>query len=426
MAGEQQDNLSNQIDSIIERAHALDMARGYQRKARLKGFSEVEAKLAPRVSGGLASFIRLVEGIRDARLTPVEVPSIEILMAELKQMLAEFEVVQWDGRNRELSIVTDPIELETSRTKHRVHLGRFEIALRLGDLRLNASSGSFRLKALDPNPASGFPSVTHPHIRSEEVCAGEAHMPIKSALREGRICDAFMILNNLIHVYNSDSPHVRLEGWNGYPCHSCGVGMSRDDRYRCEDCAMVFCDECTVICEGCGTHICSECEIICAGCGEGFCNSCTRVCQDCGLIICRDCRDGGLCECKKPKPNTEETVADDSNQQQQGVNRGYYASGQTARTVFDGPDAAGGSGSSSHQVAATAEEATGPNSDTGADYPHSWTQVARDIVAGTYQDGYPPVGRDRLAVDPDEEVGRRSAGRRNRQAEGVEDYGLLR
>src|SRR5678815_5899637 len=86
----------------------------------------------------------------------------------------------------------------------------------------HADASALDIVAIDPNPAATSEDTTHPHVRDHQLCAGDATVPIKAALREGRICDAFLAVNAVLHHYNPGSAYVSLDEWSGTPCADCG------------------------------------------------------------------------------------------------------------------------------------------------------------------------------------------------------------
>ena len=103
---------------------------------------------------------------------------------------------------------------------------------------------AFLIEALDPHPATESEGVTHPHVRDEMLCTGEASSSISAALEAGRIADFFLIVRSVLTTYNPESPYVSLDNWNGEPCVDCGYYLNDDNRYFCEECEEHFCDEC--------------------------------------------------------------------------------------------------------------------------------------------------------------------------------------
>ncbi len=106
-----------------------------------------------------------------------------------------------------------------------VYLGEFEIQLQLaGQGESHDHEELYRIVAVDPHPATSDESVTHPHVRDECLCAGEAGAAICSALTSGRICDFFLLVRSVLKEYNPKSPFVPLDKWNGICC----VGVRRN------------------------------------------------------------------------------------------------------------------------------------------------------------------------------------------------------
>jgi hypothetical protein len=99
-----------------------------------------------------------------------ETPSIppRLVFDELRQLHDEFEDLKFDAAHATLSVTTDRISLEG------IALGRFEIRLELGGQRDTDPASWLRIVALEPNPASCDSTVTHPHVRDERICLGEA------------------------------------------------------------------------------------------------------------------------------------------------------------------------------------------------------------------------------------------------------------
>jgi len=165
----------------------------------------------------------------------VHVPSLRDLFPEVVQAREEFGELQYDRKEQTLSVVTEPIELEG------VYLGDFQVELHLPTLGEGRLTGAYRVTALDPHPASCDDSVTHPHVRDERLCSGEATAAIHQALASGRICDFFMLVRSVLTNYNSGSPYVALDAWDGIPCYDCGYRVGADEVYFCSGCEHDFC-----------------------------------------------------------------------------------------------------------------------------------------------------------------------------------------
>jgi hypothetical protein len=181
--------------------------------------------------------------------------SPRFLFAELRQLQEEFDDVKLDAAHTTLSVTTEPITLE------EIALGRFEIRLELGG-NPDAEPASFlRIVALEPNPASCDSTVTHPHVKDERLCTGEAATPIQQALTDGRVCDLFLLIRSVLQTYNADSPFISLAKWDGRSCHDCGYTMDDEESNWCDGCENDFCSECFSYCRGCLSD-CAMCGIV--------------------------------------------------------------------------------------------------------------------------------------------------------------------
>ena len=118
---------------------------------------------------------------------------------------------------RKIDVTTEEITLEN------VCLGAFCIQLHFERLARRRDASAFAIIAEDPNPPSGDSACTHPHVRDEALCAGDAAAPISHALADGRVGDAFQLINRVLHTYNSGSPYVSLSDWESRTCTDCGA-----------------------------------------------------------------------------------------------------------------------------------------------------------------------------------------------------------
>lgn len=145
---------------------------------------------------------------------PIAVTTAVDIYHDLLALHEEFDSVSFDRRGQTLSVTTEPIELEG------VYLGPFEIKLDWGDLA--GHPGNYEVIATDEHPAASNESVTHPHVQDRQVCEGDGRVSIRSALAQGRLLDFFLIVANLLRTYNSGSPYVALNDWEGVLCDDCG------------------------------------------------------------------------------------------------------------------------------------------------------------------------------------------------------------
>ncbi len=222
----------------------------------------------------------------------------------------EFEEVTWNRSAKTLSVVTDPIELE------QIDLGRFEICLDWGKL---PGTGAYRVIAREPHAAASDETVTHPHVQSEQLCEGDARVPLRRALMEGRLTDFFLIVANLLNTYNASSPYVAMSDWYGVACSDCDTHIDEDERSSCEQCGSSMCEQCYRTCGDCDGILCTGCISMCTGCQSDYCFSCLRSCRECSARICPDCRDNQeRCKtCHDASENENQSDREDEKQQEE-------------------------------------------------------------------------------------------------------------
>lgn len=239
---------------------------------------------------------------------PVIPPTLRSVYEDLRQLYDEFDPVTVDLRGRTVAVETEPITLEDR------YLGPFKIELDLKALQRGVRHGVYKAIALDPHPAGSRENVTHPHVRDQELCEGDATAAVRSALSEGRLCDFFTVVRSVLQTYNAGSPYVALDQWDGLACHDCGDTMDSDDSQYCESCNHDFCESCMSYCRvceesacrscldtcgNCDKSTCSDCLSDCALCGKPRCKNCLDQCNACHQEVCADCRD--VCEaCDQP------------------------------------------------------------------------------------------------------------------------------
>ena len=267
----------------------LEQVKAFDRNIRVcaeRGWDRSANRLTHRVERLLPDqrymIDRLYQTMESCR-TPI--PSLRDLVAELQAAEQEFGQLNWCGKTGCVSVVTEPIELEG------VELGEFELVLEINRLADLDRDVTYRVVALDPNPAAGNESVSHPHVSDERLCTGDASAAIRAALTTGRIGDLFMLVRSVLTTYNPGSPYVRLEDWDGRPCHDCGCMMDQDEHYTCERCENDFCSECSSYCRRCEASVCQGCLSECPGCSELYCENCLASCAECGERFCEGCLD---------------------------------------------------------------------------------------------------------------------------------------
>ena len=112
---------------------------------------------------GLEATISQIRGQLPARQPP-RLCSPHEIYGDLRGLYDEFPEVGWSKKQGNLSVTTEPIELESR------YLGPFKIELYW---RGSGGHASYSVLALDPQPASGSSDVTHPHVQGEQLCEGE-------------------------------------------------------------------------------------------------------------------------------------------------------------------------------------------------------------------------------------------------------------
>ncbi len=135
-------------------------------------------------------------------LTPLTVPANEApKIPEVREVFAELVAADEEFGNLEvrdglISVTTDRIVLDD------VDFGPFEIRL---------SNNSFTVVATDPHESNVNFDVTHPHVSADQLCAGWGAEPIAAALTEGRLCDFFMVIRQVLETYNAESAYVAAQ-----------------------------------------------------------------------------------------------------------------------------------------------------------------------------------------------------------------------
>jgi hypothetical protein len=299
--------LDSALDNVLYHAELLIQHAQACRNARGRGWHAAAIQLDNRIVDDLH---RLQYATTEAqnqvrRPTVLPQPKLRDLYEELTQLQQEFVKVTIDPKHHLLAVVTDSIELEG------VYLGEFRLELHLDRLRERADVSAFEVVALDPNPPDSSQDVTHPHVRDNQLCAGEATGPIAQALKDGRFCDAFLAVSSVLHEYNPHSPYVNLENWQGVACADCGSLTNEDERYYCEECDRDYCEDCYSTCDICESSFCRGCLEEDKQSGKYCCRSCRQNCQRCGRIVDADSFDEAtnLCpECLEERQRSEKPL----------------------------------------------------------------------------------------------------------------------
>lgn len=276
-------------------------ARRYSKAIQQSWFYAAE-HIRERVRLNLADFTFKVEQFKENFVPEKSLPpSFSMLFAELSQIEQEFGPLNYNLEEQTLSVVTDPVVLD------EIYLGSFQIQLRLKEIPRLHEISPYRVIALNPHPAGSDENVTHPHVTQECLCEGDGYVPIRKALREGRLCDFFMMVTAILNTYNPGSAYVDLDDWEGTACYDCGYRISPDERYFCENCENDFCDSCSSYCKICDRIFCRGCLSECPDCEEPVCQDCFSACGDCHRVVCTDCLKDGLCyDCTENRKDQED------------------------------------------------------------------------------------------------------------------------
>jgi hypothetical protein len=264
----------------------LDLARRI-RKAEAWGWYAATNRLRRELATSLDQLRDCVADIRRA-IDPSPSPPVMPAPHVYDDVLAlhrEFDEVEIDLHQSKITCQTAPIELED------VYLGPFNIVLDINGI---GCSDSYEVIAVDPFPATCNDNVTHPHVDGDRLCAGDARVPIKNALWQGRLFDFFLIVRQTLETYNPASAYVELGDWNGQRCQDCD-GRA-EDPFTCRACSARLCDECVSECLGCDAIACSACKTNCEVCHEPYCSECLTPCDTCKASICEECSINGQCQ----------------------------------------------------------------------------------------------------------------------------------
>lgn len=286
--------------NMLNDLHTLQKLLGRMAKADQRGWRAAMQHLEDELQFQLRQVgYQLSELQHLAHSTRPEPPTVREILEELDALESEFGGYRYDRTRQTLSVTTDPITLE------EVGLGPFEIQLDLAWLNSH-QRGGFHVVAIEPNPPSNSPHVTHPHVSDKVLCAGDAAAPIENALQAGRLCDFFMIVRQVLQTYNAESAYVSLEDWDAMHCRDCDRSMGSDERNTCNRCDGEYCDECIVVCEACLEPHCRSCISSCGFCEQNHCESCLSSCRECDTTCCPSCLSDGLCpDCVDERAITE-------------------------------------------------------------------------------------------------------------------------
>jgi len=292
--------VQQKLDHLTDQAQRLAAIRRGLSTCDARRWHAAEEKLTrqiEQVSRDIPYYLGAVE--RALQACRLNVPSVAEIYQDLLQADAEFDGLRYDRKTHTLAVSTEPIGLDG------VFLGDFAIQLHIPALAQMRPGGVYQVVALNAQPASSNPSVTHPHVQDGQLCPGDAGTAINSALAGGRICDFFMLIRSVLTTYNNSSPYVSLDNWYGIACYGCGYTTHPDGASPCYSCDNTFCNECSSYCRSCDDTTCSECLQNCKACEETVCPSCLTECPECGNPICKSCLDNLRCPCHEEEEDHE-------------------------------------------------------------------------------------------------------------------------
>jgi hypothetical protein len=271
-----------------------------QEIARYRGWQFAAQQLDRQLQGAVVTLRSEIESLLAGlhRDRSASCPTLRDVYAELVALHDEFEHVTVDLKLGSVTVRTEPVVLED------VDLGPFNIRFEWKRL---YHSPPYWVVAVDPHPAASDSELVHPHVRNETLCEGEGKAPIKSALEQGRLCDLFLTVMQVLNTYNAGSPYVSLAHWEGSLCADCGTVVDDENECFCVVCHDTNCWDCSSRCEGCEESCCQGCIVTCDGCDEPHCPHCLKNCRQCKGDYCADCRDedGRCAECAAPSKNPQ-------------------------------------------------------------------------------------------------------------------------
>ena len=271
-----------------------------------KGWYLATERIRSRLKRDLVDFSHHLDTFKNATSKEdAKIPNQRDLVEGLFQLEQEFVEFNIDLNAKTISVTTDNIVLEG------LHFGSFEIKLFINKIQKLYSESPYKIVALEPNPAGADSDVTHPHVSCEKLCEGDGVIPIRKAIEQGRLCDFFTIIAQILQTYNPESPYIALSDWEGTSCYDCGYTVAGDDCYYCESCERDYCSQCSTYCQICDTTVCLGCSYECPDCRKPVCKNCTAVCKECDETFCTDCiNEEGLCQ------NCENERKDQDNEEQ--------------------------------------------------------------------------------------------------------------
>jgi hypothetical protein len=275
---------THHVDRVARCLEAFEDMRRRIGQADRRGWALALARLRHDLTSIANVLHRASAALATIASQPRVVPSLRFLKEELQQIDADFGGLTIDWMGKAICATTEPVTLKG------VTLGPFAIRFHWERLPQAIDPYCFDAVALEPRSPAVNDAVTHPHVKNNKVCAGEAAGPIKAALEQGRLADAFHLLRGVLFTYNPRSPHVAIQAWQGITCSDCECMVSSDDIYACEGCSEEHCSDCVIRCSGCDGAFCADCLQNCSRCEARCCRYCLIEAQGARGQFCPECR----------------------------------------------------------------------------------------------------------------------------------------
>ena len=279
----------------------IRMRQQAQKRGWFRAASKLKRELTAEILQLTQRLVTLQQELESAT-TEKPVPAIRIIYEDLLALEEEFGEYTIDLKAKSISVVTEPIVLEG------VYLGAFEIRLELATLD-GDTPFQYQVFAQDPQPPITDDAVTHPHVQSDNVCEGDARVPIKRSLEQGRLLDFLVLVSRLLRTYNAESPYVALSDWHSAECSECADVVTSEEQTRCTSCENRLCRQCANCCADCSSSFCHDCVTRCEICRDDCCESCLKECGLCRSSCCSNCLDDEercpICETQEDEETNE-------------------------------------------------------------------------------------------------------------------------
>lgn len=192
------------------------------------------------------------------------------------------------------SVALAPRDANGQSQEQMIELGQFKIQIFADDWGTK-NLQHIKAIALQPHPALGRPSCTHPHVDQQTICFGSAKAAAELCLKQRQPLGLMRLVWRVLSTYNPVSPFYYLEQWDGVKCPHCGRNFPRLD--SCPNCREKTCPECLEYCVKCGKCLCITCNsqtrmIHCehdyqgATCSNLVCQGHHTTCHYCGKNLC--------------------------------------------------------------------------------------------------------------------------------------------